>query len=426
MRHHNARGISVVMALLAMLFLGGVAATTLSLVSTSQEQRGSETAAQQAAGLAQAGIEYAKNRIDQGTSPIVADYPLGAGTFSISADPNTGRLTIVGQAGNARRTATLTTPFAKQCIDLDVSHAHSAAKNIVGMKLRKTCLTKATITDWQFSWQPNAQEKTVKLQVQGDQLATLFDYPQGYPSGQQIDAQDFTLTKNNVPYPINKLEFARTLLAGKTYTITLLLSDTSTFTKTFTDPGSAPNEIPPPPPGGTGIDVKPDGTVAIAPNKIVAVDALCAEITMNAGGQKIPVTAALTTTVAGAANTQPLFNGQAVQGGEHAVVNSGGQGAAYAVTGTAALGNFRATYTSTNKKQVKVLTNGAAPPPLAGFGGQKAVAACVKPFLNQATGKVVLNPNQVLYLFELGVDVAGNPNNPAADFQDLVVVLTVD
>lgn len=426
---HNPRGLSVLMALLSLIFLGGVAATTLTVVSTGQEQRASETASEQAYGLAQAGIEYAKNRIDQGMNPVGQHVPFGPGTFSITADPNTGQLVVVGQVGTARRTHTLTTPFAKQCVDLDVSHAHSASRNIVGMKLKKTCLSKATVTDWTLTWNPvvAATERTVRLQVTGEQLATLYDYPSGYESGRKIDATDFTLIRNTGLYPVNKVEFANTILAGKTYTVSLHLGDGSIVTKSFLDPGPTAADMPPPPPGGTGITVSPNGDVAIAPNKTVAVDALCSEITMGAGGAKIPVKAWLQSARGnGPVSEQPLFGGNAVAGGEHFVASSGPQGTTYGVKAKAALGSFQYACDSKNTRQVKVLTNGGLPPPLAGFGGQKPVSACIKPFLNRTTGKVMLYPNQVLLLFELGVQMTTSLNHPAADFQDLVVLLTVD
>ncbi len=84
---------------------------------------------------------------------------------------------------------------------------------------------------------------------------------------------------------------------------------------------------------------------------------------------------------------------------------------------------FSATYDSRNTAQVKTLVNGQQAPNLAGFGGQQPVGSFLAPYLD-AQGKIVLQPNQVIMLFELGVNMASDPNSPAADFQDLVLVFT--
>jgi hypothetical protein len=57
------------------------------------------------------------------------------------------------------------------------------------------------------------------------------------------------------------------------------------------------------------------------------------------------------------------------------------------------------------------------------LGSQKTVAACVAPYLDAKTGNITLRPEQILILFEAGTT---DPNDPAYDFQDLVLMVSVD
>jgi hypothetical protein len=69
---------------------------------------------------------------------------------------------------------------------------------------------------------------------------------------------------------------------------------------------------------------------------------------------------------------------------------------------------------------VKVLRDGDTPPNLAGFGDQDSAASYVQPYL-AADGTIDIDDNQAIYLFELSDDQTG----PAADYQDVVVLVTV-
>ncbi len=70
---------------------------------------------------------------------------------------------------------------------------------------------------------------------------------------------------------------------------------------------------------------------------------------------------------------------------------------------------------------VHVLRDGDAVPDIAGFDGQASAEAFLRPYLND-DGTVDLDADQVIYLFELGET---DLSNPAADFQDLVVLITL-
>lgn len=408
----SQRGSAVLMAVMSMLLLGGIGATTISVVSTNEEARAESLAAEQSFALAQAGIEYAKNRLDMGVSPAVQNFPMGKGTFTITTVPNSGTIASTGNVGAAQKTLTMSSNFGSNCIDLDVAQAHSAGPNLVGAKIKKNCLTYATVTDWTIAWTPNLGEKTDLLQVQGNQLYTLYSNAQGYASGTKIDASDYII--NNANTPVNKLQFNQALIPGKTYDITMHFSDGSSVKKTLIDPIGQADLTP-------GYTIEPDKSVTVDPNKSVTVKALCSEITYGANGPKVPVKAWLGTNSV----WSTLWSGAAVQGGETYVTTSGSPAKKYTVKANAKYGSFNATYASTNALQVKTLINGDAVPLLAGFGGQKPVTACVQPYID-AQGKATLAAQEVLLLFELGVNMSTNPTNLAADFQDLVVVLKVE
>jgi len=75
-----------------------------------------------------------------------------------------------------------------------------------------------------------------------------------------------------------------------------------------------------------------------------------------------------------------------------------------------------------DSQQVIVLRNGSDVPAIDAFQDQTNLAAFVDPYVNVATGKIVLQDNQAIYLFELGTS---NLSSSAADFQDLVIMVTL-
>ncbi len=71
---------------------------------------------------------------------------------------------------------------------------------------------------------------------------------------------------------------------------------------------------------------------------------------------------------------------------------------------------------------VKVLRNGSAVPDIAGFQNQASIEKFLRSYINTQTGTVTLDANQAIYLFELGTT---NLSSAAADFQDLVILVTL-
>jgi FlaG/FlaF family flagellin (archaellin) len=75
---------------------------------------------------------------------------------------------------------------------------------------------------------------------------------------------------------------------------------------------------------------------------------------------------------------------------------------------------------TSNSPNLKVLRNGDAVPKIPGLNPQPPVEEFIKDYVKD--GKIVLEENEVIYLFELGTT---DLNSTAADFQDLVILLSV-
>ncbi len=75
-----------------------------------------------------------------------------------------------------------------------------------------------------------------------------------------------------------------------------------------------------------------------------------------------------------------------------------------------------------NSPQVIVLRNGSTVPSIPAFQDQTNLAVFVAPYVNVVTQQIVLQDNQAIYLFELGTS---NLNSASADFQDLVIMVTL-
>ncbi len=71
---------------------------------------------------------------------------------------------------------------------------------------------------------------------------------------------------------------------------------------------------------------------------------------------------------------------------------------------------------------VKVLRNGDPVPSIPGYMGQTSLETFVRDYVDPDTNRMVLDENQAIYLFELGTTTL---SSPAADFQDLVVLVTL-
>ena len=71
---------------------------------------------------------------------------------------------------------------------------------------------------------------------------------------------------------------------------------------------------------------------------------------------------------------------------------------------------------------VKVLRNGDPVPNIPGFQNQASIEEFVEDYIDYGSNTMLLDENQTIYLFELGTT---NLNSSSADFQDLVVLVTL-
>jgi hypothetical protein len=89
--------------------------------------------------------------------------------------------------------------------------------------------------------------------------------------------------------------------------------------------------------------------------------------------------------------------------------------------------NLSSTVNSADPGTVKVYTlrNGDTPPNLTAFGGSSGAASLdsyLTGYINTTTRKITIQPNQVIYLFEL----VGSPGQSYYDLQDTVVLGTIN
>lgn len=230
-----------------------------------------------------------------------------------------------------------------------------------------------------------------------------------------IDVDNYTLLANDDFYFV--FYYDTQIVEGGWYTVTVTFADGSTLTKQVragTDAGSAQANT------GDGFSVA-SGTVTVEPEYLVTVDVVGAAMTCGSGGAEVNVNPELC--IDGSCSV--LFSGGDVDGGETYSVTNVGSNKNYTVKGHAFLSscaNFNRTYESTNIAQVKTLMNGQNAPALEGFGGQQSLQEFLNPYLDNS-GRTVIAPNQVILLFELGTT---DTSSTAADFQDMVVLLTID
>jgi hypothetical protein len=138
----------------------------------------------------------------------------------------------------------------------------------------------------------------------------------------------------------------------------------------------------------------------------------------------IPVTAKYSSD--GGASYTTLFGGATLNGNGGQSVDLGQvpSGSRIGVQGRATLascGNFDATYDSfSGSDHVLILKQGDPAPNKPAYAGQGSLASFMQPYVNTVTQTMVLDANQVILLYEF----SGDLSQPAADFQDLVVLFT--
>ena len=434
------KGSSLIGALIILLIVGFTGATLVTMSSGNNAGSVNEMQTQQAFYGGHAGLEMARHDLYNGQNPVVVGQPLGTGALSISTTPSQGLVTVSSQVGQAKKTQTINANFGKDCVLLDTTQAAISNINdhdLTGILLTKSCNAAAIASKMYVTWNwdscvLNSDYATDDLStcpvdtggalVDGITLASTTIYDSlnnigspvgaGANAGEMIDVLDYTMS-SNAGYLFDKIHFSQSIPNGALTTVTVEFADLSQVTGTFQTKTETEAD-----PGFT-VDT---GRIEVDENHSVNLQVLCSQITYGSGGPEIPVKVRVKIN----GTWIWLWGYQDVDGGETYSATTGIDADTFILEAYARYGSWRKTYNSTNTRQVKTLLNNDIPPALAGFGGQQPVSACIADYLDPTTGKVVLNGNQAIMLFELGVDMAYNPNSPAADFQDLVVLWEIN
>lgn len=163
-----------------------------------------------------------------------------------------------------------------------------------------------------------------------------------------------------------------------------------------------------------------DNVVVVDAGYKVDLEAIGSAIQCGSGGPEVNVKARLG--IDGA--YEQLWDYIDIDGEETYTKNNVSDNSEYVIEATAYLSscsNFTQTYNSTDSVQVKVLKNGDSVPETSGFDQQLSAAQFLEAYIQD--DKVYLSSDQVIFLFELGT--SGSSSNSAADFQDLVVLMTI-
>lgn len=491
----NDHGYTLIATVITLMLVGYMGASLVESLSADAADTSGELQSTQALHIGNGGIQYALDKINDGLSPDVTGKPLGVGYFDVVTNPAGQTFAVTAYAGLAKKDQSISTTFAQQCVDIDVTTATYDQKELQGIELVKTCNKAAIVSDVVVEWNwgacaqalsctaldnppvgadPNtgkitichtppgnpanahtisvsqnalsahvahgdgllpcavgdtdtpivcegydnqiaacgadsAGAKATSVRLGGSLIANNVTVNSGFP----ISVTDTTLTENQ-SHILNEIGFDDFVPANAWFAVRVDFADGSSIRKPFKFGTPAATVT-----GGTfTVD---DGQLTVNPNKTVKLDVLGSQITCGAGGATIPVTVELATNN----SYKNLFNNAAVVGGEsHSVTTASGD--TFKVRGSGKLqscGKFSESYESTNVIQVKTLKNGDDLPPLEGYGGQKPVMAFLKPYVD-VSGNAKLSDKQVIMLFEIGA--GGNSGSAAADFQDLVVLFTID
>ncbi len=177
-----------------------------------------------------------------------------------------------------------------------------------------------------------------------------------------------------------------------------------------------------------------DGRVVPSEDFAVKVSVIGAAITYGSYGPNMPVTVGITV---GDTYFEPFGSATSPSAGD---VNDGGQArhlildhtfdpaSEIIVTGrswkpyTYGAGLYSTRNSNEQSSLVKVLRNGDPVPNIQAFGNQSDVLMFVQQYIDPTNDVMLLHENQAIYLFELGTS---NPYSSSADFQDLVVLVTL-
>lgn len=227
------KGVSIIGTLFTLIILGVLGASLVSLVSMEQESRMRSIRRELSFYAIQAGFEYALREIKEGGYPVVTAKPLGFATFTTTITPADKKITVVGSSIENFKTHSITTSqLASDCTTINtsgVSVGGSSLDRIQNISVTKTCLNAVNIASVRLTWTPNVGERVTEVRISG---TTVYTDINGIPSGGTVDVQD---TKVSSSKTFDYIDF-NSSVTGKSVTLQLNFTDSSTLSKTFSLP----------------------------------------------------------------------------------------------------------------------------------------------------------------------------------------------
>ena len=180
---------------------------------------------------------------------------------------------------------------------------------------------------------------------------------------------------------------------------------------------------------GTGVFTplftRENGDVVVKRNSTMKISFLGGEITCGAGGPTIPTQAKISLSGGTSKNSGWIKEPSGDRSYDVAPdTKLNLEGWAKGDNSSGSCKNFSRKYNSNDDQGTQVLTlvDGDVVPEFRPFAGQRAIDAFMQNYIDTNTGKVTLDPNQVIFLYELGTT---NSGSSAYDMQDMVVLATV-
>lgn len=268
-----------------------------------------------------------------------------------------------------------------------------------------------------------------RLVLQGTTVFAAGSIPDGDAvakrSGQEAQILNVNLSSAGT-YSIDEIRFANAIADGTWFTMRLTFADQSYIEKqfqVFTSGAIVEEEGAAVVQGADGDFEEVAGEVIISDqdNYALTVGVLAVEITCGSRGVYVPVTI----DIAKNGTYSTAFGGESVSVGEEDTSSNLLTENAYKIRATAALKSckdYSATVESTSNMVYSLVDGDAVPETWSGFGGQQTVRQVLAGYIDADTGQIQLASNQVIMLFEFGATT----NSSSADYQDLVLLVTVD
>lgn len=269
-RFHNQNGSTLLYAAVSLVFLAIMGSSVIEVSGADGAATENAVAAAQAAMNANSGLEWAKYRLNLGldpaTSASVESTPLGSfgrslrtlavvddgakefagGTFAVSSDPETGKVTSTGIVDDAKVTHSLYAAFSGPCFEFlpgaDFNFPAEGAGTMENASFHKLdvdaqgrdCADTLVMTALRVSWSRTVDGETVTgVSIDG---TSHFDSEDGTVSGTAIDIADFTLSDALTHY-FDVIAFAypdgAPPAAPQTFTIEASFADGSTASANY-------------------------------------------------------------------------------------------------------------------------------------------------------------------------------------------------